>query len=108
LKNYTALSPYNWRRKQLLADREAINMNTWTLTLVVVLLASCCWAAPATQERIETDPELTAGYIQGDMVPSPEGRNGLRNEAYRWPNRIVYYYINRDIGKDIYSLKRLY
>ncbi|XP_017002823.2 seminal metalloprotease 1 [Drosophila takahashii] len=75
-------------------------MKTWSLTLVVLFLASCCWAAPSNQPRIETDPELTAGYIEGDMVPSPQGRNGLRNEAYRWPNRIVYYHINRDIDAE--------
>ncbi|XP_020806080.1 seminal metalloprotease 1 [Drosophila serrata] len=69
-------------------------MTTWTLTLVILCLASICLAAPATQERIESDPELTAGYIEGDMVPSPQGRNGMINETYRWPDRTVYYYIN--------------
>ncbi|KAH8267482.1 hypothetical protein KR018_007249 [Drosophila ironensis] len=75
-------------------------MRTFVWSLVTLFLASSCLAAPATQERVETDPELTAGYIEGDMVPSPEARNGLRNETYRWPNRIVYYYINRDIDTD--------
>ncbi|KAH8272352.1 hypothetical protein KR026_007123, partial [Drosophila bipectinata] len=76
------------------------NMQTWAFTVAIIFLASSCFAAPAKQERIETDPELTAGYIQGDMVPSPQARNGLRNETYRWPNRIVYYYINRNIDTD--------
>ncbi|KAH8261842.1 hypothetical protein KR038_001078 [Drosophila bunnanda] len=75
-------------------------MTNWTLTLVVLGLASSCLAAPATQERIETDPELTAGYIEGDMVPTPQGRNGLINETYRWPDRTVYYYINPDIDTE--------
>ncbi|KAH8413551.1 hypothetical protein KR009_012278 [Drosophila setifemur] len=75
-------------------------MKSCALTLVILSLASICLAAPASQERIETDPELTAGYIEGDMVPSPQGRNGLRNETYRWPNRIVYYYINMNIDTE--------
>ncbi|EDW89734.1 seminal metalloprotease 1 [Drosophila yakuba] len=75
-------------------------MKNWALTLVVIFLASSGSAAPAIQQRIETDPELTAGYIEGDMVPSLEGRNGLRNETFRWPNRVVYYYINRDIDTE--------
>ncbi|XP_017151184.1 seminal metalloprotease 1 [Drosophila miranda] len=66
----------------------------------LLLLAGSCLAAPAPRERTETDPELSAGYVEGDMVPSPGARNGLRNETYRWPDRIVYYYINRDIDTD--------
>ncbi|XP_052852405.1 seminal metalloprotease 1 [Drosophila gunungcola] len=75
-------------------------MKTWALILVIPLLASCCLAAPATQQRIETDPELTAGYFEGDIVLGPDGRNGMRNESFRWPDRTVYYYINSDIDTE--------
>ncbi|XP_016977284.1 seminal metalloprotease 1 [Drosophila rhopaloa] len=75
-------------------------MKTCAFTLVTLFLASCCLAAPATQQRIETDPELTAGYFEGDIVLGPEGRNGIRNESLRWPDRIVYYYINSDIDTE--------
>lgn len=56
-------------------------------------------AAPAAVvTRVETDPELTAGYFEGDIVLDPQGRNGLINETYRWPDNIVYYFINSNIG----------
>ncbi|KAH8352280.1 hypothetical protein KR084_003146 [Drosophila pseudotakahashii] len=67
------------------------------LSLIVVLISGCL-AAPS--ERIETDPELTAGYIEGDMVPSGSLRNIWRNETYRWPNRIIYYHINSYIDEE--------
>ncbi|KAH8378329.1 hypothetical protein KR093_010742 [Drosophila rubida] len=51
----------------------------------------------APRSRQETDPELTGGYYEGDMLLNPQLRNGLRSETYRWPNGIVNYYINRDI-----------
>ncbi|XP_061401156.1 seminal metalloprotease 1-like [Musca vetustissima] len=39
----------------------------------------------------ETDPELTAGFVEGDMILDTVSRNGLRAEVYRWPNNTVYY-----------------
>lgn len=84
--------------KQFLPELGPANMQTCAVTVAIIFLASNCLAAPAKQERVETDPELTAGYIQGDMVPRPDARNGLRDEIYRWPNKIIYYYINRNIG----------
>lgn len=57
-------------------------------------------AAPAASvTRVETDPELTAGYFEGDIVLDPQGRNGLINETYRWPDNTVYYFINSNIGE---------
>nr|WDQ39758.1 seminal metalloprotease 1 [Exorista sorbillans] len=42
--------------------------------------------------RVENDPELTAGYEEGDMVlDTMLLRNGLRKPVYRWPNNTVYY-----------------
>ncbi|KAH8398434.1 hypothetical protein KR215_002045 [Drosophila sulfurigaster] len=67
------------------------------VSLLIFALAKDISAAPA---RVETDPELTAGYFEGDMVLEQQGRNGLVNENYRWPNRIIYYFINRNIDQE--------
>ncbi|TMW46256.1 hypothetical protein DOY81_008665, partial [Sarcophaga bullata] len=48
-------------------------------------------ALPMLVEYKETDPELTAGYVEGDMVLNTKTRNGLRDEVHRWPDNIVYY-----------------
>ncbi|XP_017860281.1 PREDICTED: zinc metalloproteinase nas-4-like [Drosophila arizonae] len=55
--------------------------------------------APVPAARTEVDPELTAGFSEGDMIISAEQRNGLRSDNYRWPNRTVYYYINSNIDQ---------
>ncbi|KAH8267483.1 hypothetical protein KR018_007250 [Drosophila ironensis] len=68
------------------------------LSLILILICSSCWAKPSP--RLETDPELTAGFVEGDMVPSGGERNLWRNETYRWPNRIVYYHINSYIDEE--------
>ncbi|EDW25425.1 GL26586 [Drosophila persimilis] len=67
------------------------------LSLVLLLSRSI---RGASVERLETDPELTGGYIEGDMVPDGAQRNIWRNETYRWPNRIVYYHINSYIDQE--------
>lgn len=74
------------------------------LSLILVLI-SCALALPAA--RIETDPELTAGFVEGDMVPSGSQRNIWRNETYRWPNRIVYYHISSYIGEGLIKCYKL-
>ncbi|KAH8412782.1 hypothetical protein KR009_005708 [Drosophila setifemur] len=66
--------------------------------VILSLILSGCLAVPV--ERIETDPELTAGYVEGDMVLSGSQRNIYRNETYRWPNRILYYHINSYIDEE--------
>ncbi|XP_017848228.1 seminal metalloprotease 1-like [Drosophila busckii] len=53
--------------------------------------------APAT--RMETDPELTAAYYEGDMMLSTAQRNGLIANTYRWPERIVYYRFSSNIDQ---------
>ncbi|KAH8293081.1 hypothetical protein KR044_000944, partial [Drosophila immigrans] len=76
-----------------------VNMRSLFIVLLVLAIVKDLSAAPAAKvERVETDPELTPGYFEGDMVLS-EQRNGLINETYRWPNRIVYYFINRNIDR---------
>jgi len=58
----------------------------------IILIASYCLAAPI-QHHIEDDPELTAGYVEGDMVIDDLNRNVLINEAKRWPGKTVRYII---------------
>lgn len=78
-------------------------MKFLSIVLLVFTFTKDLSAAP-TATRVETDPELTAGYTEGDMILGEE-RNGLINETYRWPDRIVYYYINSYIGKILYNVK---
>lgn len=48
----------------------------------------------------DMDPELTAGYFEGDMVlPTDSNRNGLRDTIYRWPDNTVYYKFFTKFGK---------
>ncbi|XP_037936499.1 seminal metalloprotease 1-like [Teleopsis dalmanni] len=57
----------------------------------VVFVYLTVWnSASSTQQRIETDPELTAGYFEGDIVLNKD-RNGIIKETMHWPNGIVYY-----------------
>ena len=64
------------------------------LIAALAVLAFQCAAAP--MERIETDPELTAGYFQGDIVLDSNSRNGYISEALKWPNKVVYYRFYQD------------
>ncbi|XP_061401158.1 seminal metalloprotease 1-like [Musca vetustissima] len=58
--------------------------------IIATALLGFVFALPMVT-RVETDPELTAGFVEGDMVLDTNTRNGLRNEVYRWPNNVVYY-----------------
>jgi len=49
-------------------------------------------------ERTEIDPELTAGYYEGDMVMDLN-RNGLITTAKRWPNNTVYYTLSKEFDE---------
>jgi len=80
-------------------ERLTTNMYYYSVLYLILALITVGLAAPS--ERIETDPELTAGYIEGDMVPSGMSRNIWRNETYRWPNRVIYYHINSYIGESL-------
>lgn len=56
-------------------------------------------AAPSVNRIAEeTDPELTAGYFQGDMIVKFE-RNGEISPTLHWPNATVYYKIEEAFGK---------
>ncbi|XP_030384388.1 seminal metalloprotease 1-like [Scaptodrosophila lebanonensis] len=73
--------------------------NPLAVLAVILGLSSAVLALPTP--RVETDPELTAGYYQGDIVLDDEReRTGLRNESYRWPDRIVFYHINSYIDQE--------
>lgn len=81
--------------------------------LPIVLVAFACFnglsAAPTGADgvaRIETDPELTAGYFEGDIVLDTQTRNGRINETYRWPDNIVYYFISSNIGKIVIYMRQ--
>lgn len=40
-----------------------------------------------------SNPEELGSYFEGDILsePSSQGRNGLANIRYRWPNKTVVY-----------------
>lgn len=69
------------------------------LLLAFAFLEGLSAAPAAGVTRVETDPELTAGYFEGDIVLDAQGRNGLINQTYRWPDNTVYYFINSNIGE---------
>ncbi|EDW12868.2 uncharacterized protein Dmoj_GI22585 [Drosophila mojavensis] len=86
--------------QQSLPIHSAVNMRSFPKIFLLLVLMKSCSAAPAvTSDRVETDPELTAGYFEGDMIMN-EDRNGMIDETYRWPNRIVYYFINSYIDQE--------
>ncbi|KAH8377961.1 hypothetical protein KR093_008124 [Drosophila rubida] len=65
---------------------------------VVLLLGCLCLGAstaPLNMPREETDPELTAGYFQGDMEVEFL-RNGELAPTRHWPNATVYYKIEEE------------
>lgn len=85
---------------QSLPAGAGVNMRVLPVVILVIAFAKGLSAAPAAVvARAETDPELTAGYFQGDMILDQRERNGMIDESYRWPNRVVYYFINSYIGK---------
>uniref|UniRef100_A0A1A9WUH0 Metalloendopeptidase n=1 Tax=Glossina brevipalpis TaxID=37001 RepID=A0A1A9WUH0_9MUSC len=60
-------------------------MRTYGVFLISLLIGLSC-SLP-----VDKDPELTAGYVEGDMILTSRQRNGLRDEVWRWPNNTVYY-----------------
>ncbi|XP_065358293.1 seminal metalloprotease 1-like [Calliphora vicina] len=52
-----------------------------------------CLAVPAEKERVEDDPELTAGFFEGDIELDFK-RNGLKDTTQRWPNGVVLFRID--------------
>ncbi|KAL7741433.1 hypothetical protein ACLKA6_000760 [Drosophila palustris] len=70
----------------------------WSKFFVLLLLGGL-WlgvsSAPHNTPREETDPELTAGYFQGDMDVDFL-RNGELAPTRHWPNATVYYKIDEE------------
>uniref|UniRef100_A0A1B0FLV9 Metalloendopeptidase n=1 Tax=Glossina morsitans morsitans TaxID=37546 RepID=A0A1B0FLV9_GLOMM len=62
-----------------------IKNSLWFLILIDAMYIS------ASAYRRESDPELTAGFMQGDMIFDSMARNGWRGDAFQWPNQTVYY-----------------
>lgn len=87
--------------QSLLVDA-GVNMRVLPVVIFVIALAKGLSAAPAVvAARVETDPELSAGYFQGDIILDQRERNGMSNKSYRWPDRVVYYFINSYIGESL-------
>ena len=63
-----------------------------SLTLALLALSQ---AAPLEITNPEIDPELAAGYVEGDMIYDNQ-RSGHRNVSYRWPANVVYYRFHVD------------
>ncbi|KAH8374281.1 hypothetical protein KR200_000724 [Drosophila serrata] len=62
-----------------------------------LLSCLCSWVIPAPLDtpNKDQDPELTAGYFEGDMDVIL-GRNGQVSPATRWPNATVPYRISEE------------
>ncbi|KAH8413555.1 hypothetical protein KR009_012275 [Drosophila setifemur] len=65
----------------------------WFSLFLLGCLCSGGYSAPYKTQYEETDPELTAGYFQGDMEIE-FNRNGQLDETRRWPNATVPYKIS--------------
>ncbi|XP_073822515.1 seminal metalloprotease 1-like [Musca autumnalis] len=74
-------------------------MNVLGSLVICTALLGFVFALPMVN-RVETDPELTAGFVEGDMDLDINSRNGLRDEVYRWPNNTVYYKFQTQFDDD--------
>lgn len=71
-----------------------ILLAVWSSVLAHALPVKESWKA------IVQDPELTAGYFEGDIVLRSKGqRNGLRDEVHRWTDNVVPYKFFTKFGK---------
>ncbi|KAL7741426.1 hypothetical protein ACLKA6_000754 [Drosophila palustris] len=68
------------------------------ITLIIFSILKDTRAVPVS--RLETDPELIAGFFEGDMIMESHKRNGLQSETYRWPDRTVFYHFSSDIDQE--------
>ncbi|XP_039492532.1 seminal metalloprotease 1 [Drosophila santomea] len=65
-------------------------------TLAVIFLF-----APTVLSELFNDPELLAGFYQGDIKAHPiRTRNGMVNKIYHWPNQTVQYIIDKNAFAD--------
>ncbi|XP_017002832.2 seminal metalloprotease 1 [Drosophila takahashii] len=70
-------------------------IGAWFRLFLLGTLCSVALPAPYSNHYEETDPELTAGYFQGDMDVDFD-RNGELSEELRWPNATVPYRISEE------------
>ncbi|EDX05149.1 seminal metalloprotease 1 [Drosophila simulans] len=70
-------------------------IGAWFQLFLLGTLCSGIFPAPFNTHYEETDPELTAGYFQGDMDVD-YARNGQLSETRRWPNATVPYRISEE------------
>uniref|UniRef100_A0A6P4EJI5 Metalloendopeptidase n=1 Tax=Drosophila rhopaloa TaxID=1041015 RepID=A0A6P4EJI5_DRORH len=70
-------------------------ISAWAYLFLLGTLCSGVLTAPFSTQYEETDPELTAGYFQGDMDVDFT-RNGELSETRRWPNATVPYRISEE------------
>ncbi|ODN04937.1 Zinc metalloproteinase nas-13 [Orchesella cincta] len=63
---------------------------------VLLVLVSVCLSAPPyiTSDKLEMRDDL----IEGDIVPNPESKNGIRGDRYRWANRTVPYQLDSNFN----------
>ena len=45
------------------------------------------------------NPEEMGGYAEGDILIPQYGRNGIRDQAARWPRGIIPYLIDSKFSK---------
>uniref|UniRef100_A0A1I8N0Y7 Metalloendopeptidase n=1 Tax=Musca domestica TaxID=7370 RepID=A0A1I8N0Y7_MUSDO len=74
-------------------------MNVLGSLVICTAILGFVFALPLVT-REETDPELTAGYVEGDMILEVNSRNGMRKEVYRWPNNTLYYKFHTQFDDD--------
>ncbi|KAI8042137.1 seminal metalloprotease 1 [Drosophila gunungcola] len=81
-------------------------ISTWLHLFLMGTLCSVVLPAPYRNQYEETDPELTAGYFQGDMDVDFT-RNGQLSETRRWPNATVPYRISEEFDAPFVEYIRL-
>lgn len=70
---------------------------TFSINSLILVINLAC-SLPADWKTATEDPELTAGYFEGDILLDGNQRNGLRSDEYRWPNNLVPYKFFTELG----------
>lgn len=64
------------------------------MLLSMIIVSKCL----PMEEILIKDPELNAGYFEGDMVLHSNQKSGLRDNIYRWKNNTVPYRFHTKFG----------
>ena len=68
--------------------------------LGLVLASSQAEIVRENEENWQDDPELTAGFTEGDMeIDKVTLYNGMTDATKRWPNAVVHYSLDNAFGK---------